>query len=459
MPQILKSQRGFAPILIVVVLLLLGLGLGIYLVSQRTNISSKASVSTPLSPQTSFILQPSGETVVGKTFTVTVVVRSDIDTTNLYNAQIKFPTSQLEVVNISTTGTFIDQWAEQFYDNTDGEISLVGGASENGGAKSVAGSPGLTMATVTFKAKQAGQATLTIADTSEIYRSSDSVNILVIKGSTPITIAAAPTPTPTPTPVPTPTATPVPTATPTAAPTATPTPVVRGDGNNDGKVNLADLSVLFKNYGKRTDFPVGLDLNNDGVINTFDFGDLKTMLIQLKILRATTPTPAASKRVFITSTSYNGNLGGVAGANTKCQTQATAANLGGTWKAWISDGGALEAYQLTHAIVPYKLVNGTTIANNWTDLTDQSLLAPINVTELGTTLSSANNPAYVWTNTADSGHPWDTQANLTCSGWTSNLSTQTAPAGSFMETTWRWSTGENLKPTCNTTARLYCFEQ
>jgi len=41
------------------------------------------------------------------------------------------------------------------------------------------------------------------------------------------------------------------------------------------------------------------------------------------------------KRVFITSTSYNGNLGGASGADSKCQTAANNGNLGGTWKAFV----------------------------------------------------------------------------------------------------------------------------
>jgi len=43
------------------------------------------------------------------------------------------------------------------------------------------------------------------------------------------------------------------------------------------------------------------------------------------------------KRVFVTSTKYTGDLGGVAGADTKCQTAANNQGLGGTWKAFILD--------------------------------------------------------------------------------------------------------------------------
>ncbi|MFA4941221.1 MAG: DUF1554 domain-containing protein [Patescibacteria group bacterium] len=48
------------------------------------------------------------------------------------------------------------------------------------------------------------------------------------------------------------------------------------------------------------------------------------------------PLEKLTKRVFVTSTTYNGNLGGVSGADEKCQARADAASLGGTWKAIIS---------------------------------------------------------------------------------------------------------------------------
>src|ERR1051326_3970478 len=47
----------------------------------------------------------------------------------------------------------------------------------------------------------------------------------------------------------------------------------------------------------------------------------------------------AGFRVFVSSTTYDGNLGGFDGAAAKCQAVATAAGLGGTWAAWISASG------------------------------------------------------------------------------------------------------------------------
>lgn len=179
---------------------------------------------------------------------------------------------------------------------------------------------------------------------------------------------------------------------------------------------------------------------------------------------APTPSPSNSYRlVFATSTKYNGNLGGLSGADTKCQERATAVGLSGAWKAWISDnsgGFSTDAsHRLNHSQVPYKLVNGTKVANNWADLVDQSLLSPINVTERGESTSAVENRWDVWTNTSEGGHVWEAQARLACNNWTSDSSSHVGSGGSTAEASYRWSATEYAGHGCNTVARLYCFEQ
>src|SRR3989344_6490978 len=51
----------------------------------------------------------------------------------------------------------------------------------------------------------------------------------------------------------------------------------------------------------------------------------------------TTTVAGGSKRAFVTSATYHGNLGGLAGGDAECQSLANAASLGGIWKAWLSD--------------------------------------------------------------------------------------------------------------------------
>ena len=96
----------------------------------------------------------------------------------------------------------------------------------------------------------------------------------------------------------------------------------------------------------------------------------------------------ASSTVFVTSTRYNGNLGGLAGADAICQERAEAAGLApGIYLAWLSVDSGSAGTPLTRFVQspgPYTLVDGTTIvANNWADLTDGFLAASISLDENG----------------------------------------------------------------------------
>jgi hypothetical protein len=58
-----------------------------------------------------------------------------------------------------------------------------------------------------------------------------------------------------------------------------PTTVYRkGDANRDSRVDLQDLSILLSYWFDTTNFPDEIDINDDGVINTFDFSGLLVIL-------------------------------------------------------------------------------------------------------------------------------------------------------------------------------------
>lgn len=166
------------------------------------------------------------------------------------------------------------------------------------------------------------------------------------------------------------------------------------------------------------------------------------------------PSPVAGY-VFVTSTSYQGDLGGLTGADQKCQDRADAASLGGTWKAWLSDSNTSAASRLTHSSVPYKLINGTVIANGWTDLTDGTIQSPIDVTEQG--VKVVGTP--VWTGTRGNGSA-HSESNNFCRDWTIAgyyAQGDRAYRGISWVTTEAWTNASfdgcyNYQP-------IYCFEQ
>ncbi|MBW2454746.1 MAG: hypothetical protein JRI68_09550 [Deltaproteobacteria bacterium] len=70
------------------------------------------------------------------------------------------------------------------------------------------------------------------------------------------------------------------------------------------------------------------------------------------------------------NTGYTGNLGGVAGADADCTTQAAQNGIGGTWRAFLCSGsqnvidvvpGYLQGF-------PVKNINGVTLWNNWGEI-------------------------------------------------------------------------------------------
>ena len=158
------------------------------------------------------------------------------------------------------------------------------------------------------------------------------------------------------------------------------------------------------------------------------------------------------KLVFVTSTSHDGDLGGIAGADGICAARAAAAGLKGTYYAWVSTGGSSPNTHFTHSTGAYKLVGtGATVANSWADLTGGSILTQINRDEFGATVT---NGTLVWTGTNADG----TRSGQECSNWTTILSGYYGSMGQVGNLNSFWS---NFIPHnyCDSSARLYCFQQ
>lgn len=122
---------------------------------------------------------------------------------------------------------------------------------------------------------------------------------------------------------------------------------------------------------------------------------------------------AQTSRVFVTSTSSNGNLGGLAGADATCNDLATTAGLGGTWVAWLSTSTVNARDRLDPTSGPFVRAAdlGTVIGNDIPDLTDGLLIAPVSLDENGSVPSGAK----AWTGTGTNG----TLSISTCGDWTS----------------------------------------
>lgn len=306
---------------------------------------------------------------------------------------------------------------------------------------------------------------------------------------------------------------PPPTVTPTNTPTPTPTPIpptprcvsqIRGDANcdsvittedydiwkcqylsstscnlqatddadfdRDSKYTVNDYEIWRRNYNfadpvppTNTPTPTGQSPTNTPTPTTVPPTNTPTPV-------PPTPTPTNSLRVFVTSEKYSGNLGGISGANNKCQARAqAAANIntltlrsGYIFKAWLSDNST-NAKDNIHSTLdlPYRLLDGTLIANNMADLTDGTIYttdlirSKINLTELKSTIGDD----YVWTKTLVNGTKvtaWDRD----CLNWTTSASSSTDSTGDTGKTDYvmRYWTYSQVSILCSNQARLYCFE-
>jgi hypothetical protein len=161
---------------------------------------------------------------------------------------------------------------------------------------------------------------------------------------------------------------------------------------------------------------------------------------------------STSKCAFVSSALVDGNFGGLDGADALCQSLAMAAGLDGTFRAWLSDPTGSPSTRFTQAAVPYVRIDGVAIANNWAGLTSGTLLAPLDVTELGTP------PPFVdaWSNTKTDGTQYT--SNSYCNLWSSNSISDFGAEGVTNVTSASW-TQAPMTRTCNSKIPFYCFEQ
>jgi hypothetical protein len=169
-------------------------------------------------------------------------------------------------------------------------------------------------------------------------------------------------------------------------------------------------------------------------------------------------SPDCERIVFVTSNTMTGKLGGTAGADAQCNqlaanaTDATKALLQGrVFTAWLSTSTVAAKDRLVHGTKAYRLIDGTVIANDWNDLVDGTIAAPINVTESAAVLPLTTSATAVWTGTLPSGG----FGTNTCTGWTV-ASGANGAIGHFNVTTTQWTSPGDAP--CGEPGRLYCFE-
>jgi hypothetical protein len=173
--------------------------------------------------------------------------------------------------------------------------------------------------------------------------------------------------------------------------------------------------------------------------------------------------------VFASSVAYPGNLGGLAGADEKCQKLATDAGRPGTFMAWIANddenSGPVHRFPaMGFGTRPFKLVakNDALVQSSWNDMLSKGeLLRPIDTDELGEQIKTH---LWVWSNVSAGGYALGKNS---CDSWSWKWSIESLidPMGAVgriprspgckAEEMWSHCYDSRL---CASEARLYCFQ-
>lgn len=160
--------------------------------------------------------------------------------------------------------------------------------------------------------------------------------------------------------------------------------------------------------------------------------------------RLGTELTKGTTQIFVTSNTHTGNMGGLSGADSKCQAQAISAGLPGTWSAVLSTT-SVNAKDRFHSTGSIYNMQFERVATSITDIWDGTLDYHIGYTE-----NKAFTNATSWTGSTSTGDTGATQ----CTNWTTNSSGVTGYYGvaNAVNTTWMY----NSTTPCNGVYPIYC---
>ncbi len=158
---------------------------------------------------------------------------------------------------------------------------------------------------------------------------------------------------------------------------------------------------------------------------------------------STSAAPAVSKLIFVTNGSWNGNLGGLTGADGQCNAEAKSRGFSGTFQALLGSPDGRPEHRAIHYPLPYVTVVGETIQSDYHDLFNGGPDNPI----------LPNPSVRVWTGLTGRG---DLSGN-DCNGWTDAGTSMIGTAGRADKLT-QWL-DDSLISNCSVSLHLYCIEQ
>lgn len=183
---------------------------------------------------------------------------------------------------------------------------------------------------------------------------------------------------------------------------------------------------------------------------------------------------AKTSYVFITTGKWDGNLGGLVGADEKCQNEAVANDLPpGNYKAFLSDYGTGNSVseRLVHSAFPYVTLGNVQIARDWDDMVvgNGNMLHTRNQTlSTGEIYTESN----IWTGSTDKDGNFNiiafdnaynpqtitnTPEKTSCDHWTNSSNINYSTTGVVDSGGERWPHRNFIR--CNLVRPLMCIRQ
>jgi hypothetical protein len=159
------------------------------------------------------------------------------------------------------------------------------------------------------------------------------------------------------------------------------------------------------------------------------------------------------RTVFVTSVAFSSDLGGLLGADAKCQAAADASThprvRGRTFRAWLSVRGTAAKERLLPGTGAYKRPDGAIVVPSFAALVAGDLTNPISHDENDAIVPTGD----TWTGTLATGEPDEIYH---CADW-SAAGLYGGRYGDATKQDHGWT--EYNVALCSQTGRLYCFEQ
>lgn len=157
--------------------------------------------------------------------------------------------------------------------------------------------------------------------------------------------------------------------------------------------------------------------------------------------------------LFVTQNTKTGNLGGATGADAFCTQEANTVGAharvrGREFVAWISVVEASAAERHKHGTKPYVRPDGTTVANNWTELTSGTIKTNLGIDQFG-----AGATGSIWTGSAANG----SRNESNCVDFKSPAQIDIGAGGTLSATDSAWSLSASFA--CDSPHRVLCIEK